>query len=78
MIDRSRVSAARKGFPFSPVLLRQMIDALGGLDEAARVAGVQADRLRAYLREGRLPRRRLTRLMLAYRAQQRGTASDVF
>jgi hypothetical protein len=75
---RRRIPAWRVAVPFSPELLQQLIDALGGLDAAARAAGVSAARVRYWLREGRLTPRRLRRLMVAYRAKQRGLPPDVF
>jgi hypothetical protein len=72
------VAAWRAAVPFSPALLQQLIDALGGLDAAARAAGVSAVCVRRWLREGRVAPIRLRRLMLAYRAQQRGVPPDVF
>jgi hypothetical protein len=71
-----RAAVWRKAVPFSPELLQQLIDALGGLDAAARAAGVSAVSVRRWLREGRLTKRRLHRLMLAYR--RRGLPPDVF
>jgi hypothetical protein len=63
---------------FPEHLLRQLVDSAGGTEPAAELCGVTAKRVREWLRQGRLRRIHLHKLMRAHRAKLTGVPMDIF
>jgi hypothetical protein len=79
-LNKARIAALRAkgviGFP--PTLLRQLVESAGGTEAAALLCSVSATRVRTWLKQGKLRRTHLHRLMRAHRAKQQGVPMDVF